>query len=97
MFKRAGHLLRPCAFIEAGLRGVRLTWLFFLILTKSGYPRRKPDKKFTNAGGERQVWYLHWNEAIVWNEMKLVPGFSGWACVLGKVGASEMELGAELE
>jgi hypothetical protein len=31
-----------------------------------------------------------------WDEMKLVPGFSDWACVLGKAGAGEMELGLEI-
>ena len=30
------------------------------------------------------MWYLHWNGAIVWYEMELVPGLFGAGCVLGK-------------
>jgi len=58
MFKKAGHLLRPCIFTGVGQRGVRLTWLFFLILTK-----RLHDEKLFEAGGQKASVARPCNEA----------------------------------
>jgi len=45
--------------------------------------------------GIRHVWYLHWNEAIGWDERKLVSGLFCVVCVFRKgreVGGMKLRL-----
>ena len=42
------------------------------------------------------MWLLHRNEAIGWNEMKLVSGLCDLDHAFGKAGAGEMELGQDI-
>jgi len=46
--------------------------------------------------GKRQVWLLHWNEAIGWMKWSLFPAFFVWIVNWGKDGTGEMELGQEI-
>lgn len=64
MFKKAGHLHGLAHLLRLGLRVVWLTWRFFLILTKIVTWAKNMIKNLRMRAGERQVWYLHWNEAI---------------------------------
>ncbi len=52
MNKKAGHLLWPCAFIDARFVGSPANLAFLLILIKI-FSNKIPGKRFMNAGREK--------------------------------------------
>jgi len=77
------------------LRGERLNLSFFFGLAWGVYAYKTIAVTLQKRTGIRHVWLLHWNGAIGWDKMELVPGLFCMGCVLGKGLGRRNEIGVE--
>ncbi len=71
-------------------RGDRLNLSFFFGLEWGVQAYKTIARTLQKRAGKRQVWLLHWNEAIGWDEMELVSGlFFVWLACWKRTGQAK--------
>jgi len=94
--KKPEHSQWPCSFMVRWTAGrpAKFEFLFWLGVRSLSY--KTITVTLQKRAGNWQVWLLHWNGAIGWDEMKLVSGLCASDRAFGKAGGGEMELGQEI-